>query len=123
MIYKITGIFRNTEDAQSAAKRINSSADKIYEIRMNYLTRDEEVGLLNNILYSPPAMSIFSNTEYTQPMENVTKEYRTDSSRSSAIEYGETCQLTVLAEANNKDKVQSIMHNESGYDVNASELE
>ncbi len=123
MIYKITGIFRNTEDAQSAAKRINSSADKIYEIRMNYLTRDEEVGLLNNILYSPPAMSIFSNTEYTQPTENVTKEYRTDSSRSSAIEYGETCQLTVLAEANNKDKVQSIMHNESGYDVSTTEWE
>ncbi len=121
MIYKITGIFRNTEDAQSAAKRINSSGDNIYEIRMNYLTRDEESGLLNNILYSPPMTSVFSDDSYAEHAESTTKEYRTDSTRSSAIEYGETCQLTVLAEANHKDKVQSIMHNESGYDVNASE--
>ncbi len=123
MIYKITGIFRNTEDAESAAKRINSSADKIYEIRMNYLTRDEEKGLLNNIFYSPPAMSILSNADYYRPTENITKEYRTDSTRSSAIEYGETCQLTVLAEETNKEKVQSIMHNESGYDVSMAEWE
>lgn len=123
MIYKITGIFRNTEDAQSAAKRINSSADKVYEIRMNYLTRDEEKGLLNNILYSPPAMSILSNTDHYRPAESITKEYRTDSTRASAMDYGETCQLTVLAEETNKEKVQSIMHNESGYDVSTAEWE
>ena len=123
MIYKITGIFKNTEEAQSAARRINSSADEIYEIRMNYLTRDEEIGLLNNILYSPPAMSILPHGKNIHPTENITKEYRTDSTRSSAIEYGETCQLTVLASENTCEKVQSIMHNESGYDVTANEYE
>ena len=88
---------------------------------MNYLTRDEEKGLLNNILYSPPAMSILSNTDYFRTTENSTKEYRTDNTRDTATQYGETCQLTVLAAANHREQVQSIMHNESGYDVNASE--
>ena len=70
MIYKISGNFRNTEEAQSAARRINSSIDDIYEIRMNYLTRDEDVGLLNNILYTPPMMSVISNTALIYPPES-----------------------------------------------------
>ena len=123
MIYKITGDFRNTEDAQSAARRINSSIDDIYEIRMNYLTRDEDVGLLNNILYSPPAMSVMSNIAYASPPENITKEYTIDNTRTSGLDYGETCQLTVLASEGSRERVQSIMHNESGYDVNTEEYE
>lgn len=123
MIYKITGNFRNTEDAQAAARRINSSIDDIYEIRMNYLTRDEDVGLLNNILYSPPAMSVISNVAYAYPPESFTEEYITDNTRSSGLDYGETCQLTVLASERSRERVQSIMHNESGYDVNVTEYE
>lgn len=123
MIYKITGNFRNTEDAQAAARRINSSIDDIYEIRMNYLTRDEDVGLLNNILYSPPAMSVISNVAYSYPPESFTEEYITDNTRSSGLDYGETCQLMILASENSRERVQSIMHNESGYDVNVTEYE
>ena len=123
MIYKISGNFRNTEEAQSAARRINSSIDDIYEIRMNYLTRDEDVGLMNNILYTPPMMSVISNTALIYPPESFTEEFITDNTRDSGLDYGETCQLTVLTSENSKDKVHSIMHNESGYDVTVSEYE
>lgn len=123
MIYKITGIFRNTEDAQSAARRINSGIEDIYEIRMNYLTRNEDIGLLNNILYSPPAMSIIPNAAYAYPAENISKEYRTDNTRSSAIDYGDTCKLEVLASDRTWSTAQSIMHNEGGYDVRITEYE
>ena len=123
MIYKITAVFRNTEDAQAAARRINESLEDVYEIKMNYLTRNEDLGLLNSIHYMPPVISMIPNRSYWAPPSNITREYRTDNTRSSALDYGETCSLTVLASENSHEKVQSIIHNESGYDVNVSEYE
>ncbi len=123
MIYKITAIFRNTEEAQSAARRINSSVSDIYEIRMNYLTRDEDIGLMNSILYSPPVISMMPNNYYWNPPESITRVYRTDNTRASGIDFGETCRLTVLTSEMSCDKVHSIIHNESGYDVNVTEIE
>ncbi len=123
MIYKISGIFRNTEDAQSAARRINSIPEDIYEIRMNYLTREDDIGLLNNIIYSPPSMSVLPDLTPFNPTHNVTTEYRTDNTRTSHLDFGESCRLTVLTSQFNTENIQSIMHNESGYDVRITEYE
>ena len=123
MIYKISGIFRNTEDAQSAARRINLIAEDIYEIRMNYLTREDDIGLLNNIVYSPPSMSVIPNITSFYPSHNITTEYRTDNTRTSPLDFGESCRLTVLTSQFNTEKIQNIMHNESGYDVRITEYE
>lgn len=114
MMYEIKTAFPDTESAHSAARRIRDSGDDVYSIQMSYITRNGRDGALNNIYYTPPSMSVFP-TGFDSLSQSLY--LPTDNTRTSHIEFGEVCSVTVVTSEHGLESVRGVMYNSGGYDT------